>query len=75
MENIFDYYIFDEEDVEEFVKAYEKGVNQSELLKLLNEPVNRLKEQIKRTKFRLRKKLGDTKVFIHLCPNCYHLVI
>lgn len=55
MENIFDYYIFDEEDVEEFVKAYEKGVNQSELLKLLNEPVNRLKEQIKRTKFRLRK--------------------
>lgn len=57
MENIFDYYIFDEEDVEEFVKAYEKGVNQSELLKLLDEPVNRFKRADKEDKVQIKKKI------------------
>ena len=41
MDNIYNYYIIDEEEVEEFVKDYQKGKHQSELHDLLTEPVKR----------------------------------
>ena len=40
-ENIYQSMIFDEEEVEEFVKAYQKGVHQSKLHNLLEEPRKR----------------------------------
>lgn len=43
MEEIYKGMIFDEEEVEEFVKAYQKGVHQSKLHNLLEEPVKRFK--------------------------------
>lgn len=41
MDNIYKGMIFDEEEVEEFVKAYQKGEHQSKLHNLLEEPVKR----------------------------------
>ena len=41
MEDIYKGMIFDEEEVEEFVKSYQKGEHQSKLHNLLKEPVNR----------------------------------
>lgn len=40
-ENIYKGMIFDEDEVEEFVKSYQKGVHQSTLHNLLEEPVKR----------------------------------
>ena len=56
-ENIYDFYIFDEEEVEDFVKAYREGVAQSELHNLLSEPVKRFKSREKDDKILFKKKI------------------
>ena len=57
MDNIYKYYIIDEEEVEEFVKAYQKGKHQSELHDLLAEPVNRFKHADDEDQVDFKKKI------------------
>lgn len=57
MANIYKYYIIDEEEVEEFIKAYQKGKHQSELLNMLNEPVNRFKHADDEDQVDFKKKI------------------
>ena len=57
MDNIYKYYIIDEEEVEEFVKAYQKGKHQSELLNLLEEPVKRFKHADDEDQVDFKKKI------------------
>lgn len=57
MDNIYKYYIIDEEEVEEFVKAYQKGKHQSELLNLLEEPVKRFKRADDEDQVDFKKKI------------------
>ena len=55
MENIYKGMIFDEEEVEEFVKAYQKGEHQTKLHNLLEEPVkrfNNIPEEADKTQFK-----------------------
>lgn len=55
MENIYKGMIFDEEEVEEFVKAYQKGEHQSILHNLLEEPVkrfNRIDDEADKSQFK-----------------------
>ena len=75
MDNIYKYYIFDEEEVEEFVKAYQKGKHQSELLNMINEPVNRFKNADDEDQVDFKKKSEDTKAFTHSWHNYYHSAI
>ena len=75
MDNIYKYYIFDEEEVEEFVKAYQKGKHQSELLNMINEPVNRFKNADDEDHVDFKKKSEDTKAFTHSWHNYYHSAI
>ena len=56
-ENIYDFYLFDEEEVEEFVKAYTKEVPQSELHSLLSEPVHRFRGRDKEDQVTFKKKI------------------
>lgn len=56
-ENIYDFYIFDDEEVEEFVKAYTKGVPQAELHNLLSEPVKRFNGRDKEDQVEFKKKI------------------
>ena len=56
-ENIYDFYLFDEEEVEEFVKAYTKGVEQADLHNLLSEPVNRFSGRDKEDQVEFKKKI------------------
>lgn len=57
LENIYDFYLFDEEEVEEFVKAYSKSVPQAELHNLLSEPVNRFRGRDKEDQVEFKKKI------------------
>ena len=56
-ENIYDFYLFDEEEVEEFVKAYSKDVPQAELHNLLSEPVKRFNGRDKEDQVEFKKKI------------------
>ena len=56
-ENIYDFYLFDEEEVEEFAKAYTKGVEQADLHNLLSEPVNRFRGRDKEDQVEFKKKI------------------
>lgn len=56
-ENIYDFYIFDEEEVEEFFKAYSKEVPQAELHNLLSEPVKRFSGRDKEDQVEFKKKI------------------
>lgn len=57
MDNIYKYYIIDEEEVEEFVKYYQKGKHQSELHDLLTEPVKRFKRADDEDQVDFKKKI------------------
>ena len=57
MDNIYKYYIFDEEEVEEFVKLYQKGKHQSELHDLLTEPVKRFNRADDEDQVDFKKKI------------------
>lgn len=56
-ENIYDFYLFDDEEVEEFVKAYTKDVPQAELHNLLSEPVKRFNGRDKEDQVEFKKKI------------------
>lgn len=56
-ENIYDFYLFDDEEVEEFVKAYTKNVPQAELHNLLSEPVKRFDGRDKEDQVEFKKKI------------------
>ena len=56
-ENIYDFYLFDDEEVEEFVKAYTKEVPQAELHNLLSEPVKRFNGRDKEDQVEFKKKI------------------
>ena len=56
-ENIYDFYLFDEDEVEEFVKAYTKEVPQAELHSLLSEPTNRFRGRDKEDQVEFKKKI------------------
>ena len=56
-ENIYDFYLFDDEEVEEFVKAYTKDVPQAELHNLLSEPVKRFDGRDKEDQVEFKKKI------------------
>ncbi len=56
-ENIYDFYLFDEEEVEEFFKAYSKEVPQAELHNLLSEPVKRFTGRDKEDQVEFKKKI------------------
>ena len=57
MDNIYNYYIIDEEEVEEFVKDYQKGKHQSELHDLLVEPVKRFNRADDEDQVDFKKKI------------------
>ena len=57
MENLYDFYLFDQEEVEEFVKAYLKGVSQAELYYLLSEPKIRFEGSDKEDQVEFKKKI------------------
>lgn len=56
-ENIYDFYLFDEEEVGDFVKAYTKGIEQAELHNFLSEPVNRFRGRDKEDQVEFKKKI------------------
>ena len=56
-ENIYDFYLFDEEEVEEFVKVYQKGVPQADLHNLLSEPRKRFIGRDKEDQVLFKKKI------------------
>ena len=56
-ENIYDFYLFDEDEVKEFVKAYTKGVEQSDLHNFLSEPVSRFRGRDKENQVEFKKKI------------------
>lgn len=56
-ENIYDFYLFDEEKVGDFVKAYTKGIEQAELHNFLSEPVNRFRGRDKEDQVEFKKKI------------------
>ena len=57
MENIYDFCLFTEEEVEIFVKKYSKGVSQADLYNLLSEPVNRFNKSNKEDQVEFKKKI------------------
>lgn len=56
-ENIYEFYLFDDEEVEEFVKSYTKDVPQAELHNLLSEPVKRFNGRDKEDQVEFKKKI------------------
>lgn len=56
-ENIYDFYLFDDEEVEKFVKAHAKEVPQAELHNLLSEPVKRFNACDKEDQVEFKKKI------------------
>ena len=57
MDNIYEFKLFEEEDVEEFVKTYMTGGHQQELHNLLDEPVKRFKNLDDEEQVLFKKKL------------------
>ena len=55
--NIYEFYIFDEEEVEEFVKAYREGVSQAELHNMLSEPIKAFKNREVEEQMLFKKKI------------------
>ena len=56
-ENIYDFYIFDETEVEDFFKAYSKGVPQAKLHNLLSEIIKRFNRSDKEDQVEFKKKI------------------
>ena len=56
-ENIYDFYIFDETEVEDFFKAYSKGVPQAKLHNLLSEIIKRFNRSDKEDQNEFKKKI------------------
>ena len=56
-ENIYDFYIFDETEVEDFFKAYSKGVPQAKLHNLLSEIIKRFNRSDKEDQDEFKKKI------------------
>jgi len=58
MGNIFHYRVFDEDDVDEFIKAYENNASQQQLHNLLHKPITKYKELSTEYKVEFKRKLG-----------------
>lgn len=56
-ENIYDFYIFDESEVENFFKEYSKGVLQAKLHNLLSEIIKRFRGRDKEDQVEFKKKI------------------
>ena len=57
MENIYKFCLFTEEDVEKFVKDYQKGKHQSELHELLEKPIKLFKHEEDEVQVEFKKKI------------------
>lgn len=72
MDAIYEFELFDEDDVEEFVKAYKSGANQAELHNMFNAPINKYKvleeEEQDAFKKKIRKYISIYSFLSQLLP-------
>ncbi len=72
MDAIYEFELFDEDDVEEFVKAYKSGANQAELHNMFNAPIDKYKvleeEEQDAFKKKIRKYISIYSFLSQLLP-------